>query len=168
MASQDKLDRTYMNMAVELSKLSYAKRKQVGCLIVKNTQIISEGFNGTPKGFPNVCECIDNITKPEVLHAESNAISKIARSTNSSDGATLYVTLAPCFGCSKLIIQSGISRVVYKDDYHTHGLGLLRAAGIKVSKINYQEARKYYPADYEEEDEFDNGHYKGSYYGDGS
>ena len=123
MASQDKLDRTYMNMAVELSKLSYAKRKQVGCLIVKNTQIISEGYNGTPKGFPNDCECLDNITKPEVLHAESNAISKIARSTNSSDGSTLYVTLAP-----------------------------------------YPSSKEYYPDDHE--DEFGNGHYKGSYYGD--
>tara|TARA_R110000822_G_scaffold289516_1_gene410856 strand:- start:730 stop:1230 length:501 start_codon:yes stop_codon:yes gene_type:complete len=164
MASQDKLDRTYMNMAVELSKLSYAKRKQVGCLIVKNTQIISEGYNGTPKGFPNDCECLDNITKPEVLHAESNAISKIARSTNSSDGSTLYVTLAPCFGCSKLVLQSGVRRVVYKDDYQDNGLALLRSGGVKVDKISYPNPKNYYPDDHE--DEFGNGHYKGSYYGD--
>lgn len=163
MASQNKLDRTYMNMAVELSKLSYANRKKVGCIIVKDTQIISEGFNGTPRGFPNVCECIDNLTKPEVLHAESNAISKIARSTNSSCGSTLYVTLAPCYECSKLIIQSGVRRVVYKYDYHTDGLSLLRSAGITVTRIKYPGKKPYYPEDFE--DEYDNGHYKGSYYG---
>lgn len=165
MASQDKLDRTYMNMAVELSKLSYANRKKVGCLIVKDTQIISEGFNGTPRGFPNVCECIDNITKPEVLHAESNAITKLARSTNSSDGSTLYVTLAPCFGCSKLIIQSGISRVVYREDYRASGWSLLNQAGVTLDYLPDKDGKSYYPEDWEEDDEFDNGHYKGSYFG---
>lgn len=166
MASQDKLDQTYMNMAVELSKLSYAKRKQVGCLIVKNTQIISEGYNGTPKGFSNVCECIDNITKPEVLHAESNAITKIARSTNSSDGSTLYVTLTPCYECSKLIIQSGISRVVYKDNYRAGGVALLTKAGVEVVWLQASNPKSYYHKGHE--DDFDNGHYKGSYYGDPS
>jgi dCMP deaminase len=136
MATQKNLDKTYMNMAIELSKLSYAKRKKVGCLIVKDTQIISEGFNGTPKGFPNQCETLsdtDIITKREVLHAESNAISKIARSTNSSEGSTLYVTTAPCYECSKLIIQAGIVRVVYKDLYRDHGLSLLERAGVDIT-----------------------------------
>jgi len=136
MASQNKLDKTYMDMANVLSKLSYAKRKKVGCLIVKDTQIISEGYNGTPTGFTNTCEYVDIVdelyTKPEVLHAESNAIAKIARSTNSSSGSTLYVTLAPCFECSKLIIQSGIDRVVYRDHYRKNGLALLDKAGVNV------------------------------------
>ena len=112
MAAKDRLDQTYMRMAEELAKLSYAQRKKVGCLVVKDTQIISEGYNGTPKGFDNSCEYVNYVdemyTKEEVLHAESNAITKLARSTNSSDGATLYCTLAPCFQCAKLIIQSGI------------------------------------------------------------
>ena len=137
MATQQNLDKTYMKMAIELSKLSYAKRKKVGCLIVKDTQIISEGFNGTPKGFPNQCETLSDsdelYTKREVLHAESNAISKIARSTNSSEGATLYVTTAPCYDCSKLIIQAGIVRVVYKDLYRDHGLSLLERAGVDIT-----------------------------------
>ena len=139
MASQKSLDQTYMRMAEELSKLSYAERKKVGCLIVKDTQIISEGYNGTPTGFDNACEYYSHVdemyTKPEVLHAESNAITKLARSTNSSSGSTLYVTLAPCFDCSKLIIQAGVTRVIYKDNYRTDGVDLLNKAGIFVSRI---------------------------------
>ena len=149
-----------MAMAEELSKLSYANRKKVGCLIVKDTQIISEGYNGTPKGFSNECEyrsyVDEEYTKPEVLHAESNAISKIARSTNSSDGATLYVTLAPCFDCAKLIIQSGIVRVIYKDHYKKNGLNLLAKAGVKVNSI-YE-----YDQDTSDE-EFPGSHYKGDF-----
>jgi dCMP deaminase len=160
MASQKKLDQTYMAMAEELSKLSYANRKKVGCLIVKDTQIISEGYNGTPKGFSNECEyrsyVDEEYTKPEVLHAESNAISKIARSTNSSNGATLYVTLAPCFDCAKLIIQSGIVRVIYKDHYKNNGLNLLAKAGVKVNSI-YE-----YDQDTSDE-EFEGSHYKGDF-----
>ena len=160
MASQKKLDQTYMAMAEELSKLSYANRKKVGCLIVKDTQISSEGYNGTPKGFSNECEyrsyVDEEYTKPEVLHAESNAISKIARSTNSSDGATLYVTLAPCFDCAKLIIQSGIVRVIYKDHYKNNGLNLLAKAGVKVNSI-YE-----YDQDTSDE-EFPGSHYKGDF-----
>lgn len=127
-------------MAEELSKLSYAERKKVGCLIVKDTQIISEGYNGTPTGFDNACEYYNHVdemyTKPEVLHAESNAITKLARSTNSSSGSTLYVTLAPCFDCSKLIIQAGVKRLVYKDTYRKDGLALLTQAGVKIININ--------------------------------
>ena len=139
MASQKSLDKTYMRMAEELSKLSYAERKKVGCLIVKDTQIISEGYNGTPTGFDNACEYHNHVdemyTKPEVLHAESNAITKLARSTNSSSDSTLYVTLAPCFDCSKLIIQAGVKRLVYKDTYRKDGLSLLNKAGIDISQI---------------------------------
>ena len=123
MAAQQNLDNTYMAMAKELAKLSYANRAKVGCIIVKDTHIISEGYNGTPKGFSNVCEHpITWKTLPEVLHAESNAITKLARSTSSSEGATLYTTMAPCYDCSKLIIQSGIKRVVYDESYHSHGI----------------------------------------------
>lgn len=132
MANQDKLDQVYMAMAKELAKLSSAKRAQVGCIIVKNTHIISEGYNGTPIGFSNVCEDSAFKTLPEVLHAESNAITKLARSTASSDGATIYVTLAPCYECSKLIIQSGIKRVVFYKNYHSDGISLLRKAGVEV------------------------------------
>jgi len=139
MASQDKLDQTYMRMAEELAKLSYAERKKVGCLIVKDTQIISEGFNGTPAGFNNSCEYYDHLdeiyTKPEVLHAESNAITKLARSTNSSSESTVYVTLAPCYDCAKLIIQAGIKRVVYKEEYTKNGLDLLHRAGIEAHRL---------------------------------
>ena len=135
-----------MGMAKELAKLSYAKRTKVGCLIVKDTQIISEGYNGTPKGFDNACEYYSHVdemyTKPEVLHAESNAISKIARSTNSSSGSTLYVTLAPCFDCAKLIIQAGIERVVFRDEYPKNGLALLDKAGVTVSQIKEIENEK--------------------------
>ena len=128
-------------MAEELAELSYAERRKVGCLIVKDTQIISEGFNGTPAGFDNSCEYHNHLyeihTKPEVLHAESNAITKLARSTNSSSGSTLYVTLAPCFECAKLIIQSGIERVVYETSYRTNtGLSLLKKAGVITEELN--------------------------------
>ena len=137
---RDKLDKTYMNMARELSKLSHAQRRKVGCLIVKDTHIIAEGLNGTPRGFDNNCEYIDHVdhmyTKPEVLHAESNAITKLARSTNSSSGATLYVTCSPCFECAKLIIQSGIERVVYDEEYKSQkGLLLLKKAGILTESV---------------------------------
>jgi dCMP deaminase len=139
MANQDKLDQTYMDMASVLATLSHATRKKVGCLIVKDTHIIAEGINGTPKGFSNQCEYYDYVdecyTKPEVLHAESNAIAKIARSNNSSVGSTLYVTLAPCFDCSKLIIQAGIDRVVYRDKYAKNGIALLNKAGVNVTQI---------------------------------
>jgi len=146
MASQERLDKTYMRMAEELAKLSYAERKKVGCLIVKDTQIIAEGYNGTPRGFDNSCEYTSYVdetyTKPEVLHAESNAISKLARSTNSSSDSTLYVTLAPCFECSKLIIQAGIKQVVYKDSYSKDGISLLEKAGVRVNCI-YEYEDKY-------------------------
>ena len=137
---RDKLDKTYMNMARELAKLSHAQRRKVGCLIVKDTHIIAEGLNGTPRGFDNICEYVDHVdhyyTKPEVLHAESNAITKLARSTNSSEGATLYVTCSPCFDCAKLIIQSGIERVVYDEPYSKgEGLTLLKKAGVEVEKL---------------------------------
>jgi len=136
MANQERLDETYMAMAEKLSELSHAERAKVGALIVKDTHIIAEGYNGTPARFPNRCEDYDFLgyyrTKPEVLHAESNAIAKIAKSTNSSLGATLYTTLAPCVECSKLIIQAGIFRVVYKNTYHSTGIALLKKAGIQV------------------------------------
>jgi dCMP deaminase len=139
-AKKDRLDQTYMNMARELAMLSYAERRKVGCLIVKDTQIISEGYNGTPRGFDNNCEYIDHVdhmyTKPEVLHAESNAITKLARSTNSSSGATLYVTCSPCYDCSKLIIQAGIERVVYDKPYQKgEGITLLKKAGVETVQL---------------------------------
>ena len=140
---QFSLDKTYMNMARELSKLSHAQRRKVGCLIVKDTHIIAEGLNGTPRGFDNTCEYVDHLdemyTKPEVLHAESNAITKLARSTNSSEGATLYSTCSPCFDCAKLIIQAGIHRVVYKHLYTKkncmEALALLSQANISVMQV---------------------------------
>ena len=140
MANQERLDETYMAMAEKLSELSHAQRAKVGALIVKDTHIIAEGYNGTPAGFDNSCEYYDYVdhmhTKPEVLHAESNAITKIAKSTNSSDGATLYSTCSPCFDCAKLIIQSGIKRVVYEEDYrNSEGLNLLHKANIQVCKL---------------------------------
>ena len=143
MAAQSDLDRVYLKMAEDLSTLSHAKRRKVGCLIVKDTQIISEGYNGTPCGFDNDCEYIDHVdemyTKPEVLHAESNAITKLARSTNSSEGATMYVTCSPCFDCAKLIIQAGISRVVYQNLYTNkncmEALALLSKAHISLTQI---------------------------------
>lgn len=134
---QIELDRRYMQMAVIWAENSYCKRRQVGALIVKDKMIISDGYNGTPSGFENVCEDEDGITKPYVLHAEANAITKIARSGNSSDGATLYVTAAPCIECSKLIIQAGIKRVVYGEKYRLEdGVNLLKRAKIDVSFLS--------------------------------
>ena len=131
-----KFDQRYLEMAEIWAKNSYCKRRQVGALLVKDNMIISDGYNGTPSGFENVCE-ENGVTKPYVLHAEANAISKIAKSGNSSLGATLYVTASPCIECSKLIIQSGIKRVVYKDEYRlTDGIDLLRRAGIEVEKVD--------------------------------
>ena len=133
---QLQFDKSYLRMAYEWAKNSYAKRRQVGCLIVKDRMIISDGFNGSPSGFPNVCEGEDGKTLPWTLHSEANAITKLAKSNNSSEGATLYVTCQPCFDCAKLIIQAGIRRVVYSEDYHsTDGLELLKRAGIEVVKI---------------------------------
>ncbi len=123
-------------MAETWGKLSYCKRRQVGAIIVKNRMIISDGYNGTPTGFENVCEDEDNYTKWYVLHAEANAILKVASSTQSCDGATLYVTLSPCRECSKLIHQSGISRVVYSEAYKDlSGVEFLKKAGVKVDQI---------------------------------
>ena len=131
-----KFDRRYLEMAEIWAKNSYCKRRQVGALLVKNNMIISDGYNGTPSGFENVCE-ENGVTKPYVLHAEANAISKIAKSGNSSEGATLYVTASPCMECAKLIIQSGIKRVVYKDEYRlTDGVDLLRRAGIECERLD--------------------------------
>lgn len=124
-------------MASIWAKNSYCRRRQVGALIVKDRMIISDGYNGTPSGFENVCEDENGVTKPYVLHAEANAITKVAKSGNSSAGSTLYVTASPCVECAKLIIQSGISRVVYRDEYRlTDGIELLQRAGIEVVKID--------------------------------
>lgn len=133
----EKFDERYLEMAAVWAKNSYCKRRQVGALIVKDRMIISDGYNGTPSGFENICEDESGVTKPYVLHAEANAISKVAKSGNSSQGATLYVTASPCIECSKLIIQAGIKRVVYKDEYRlTDGIDLLRRAGVEVEKID--------------------------------
>ena len=132
-----KFDSRYLEMAAIWAKNSYCKRRQVGALIVKDRMIISDGYNGTPAGFENICEDENGITKPYVLHAEANAISKVAKSGNSSEGSTLYVTASPCLECSKLIIQAGIKRVVYRDEYRlTDGIDLLKRAGIEVEKID--------------------------------
>ena len=129
-------DRRYMRMAAIWAENSYCERRKVGALIVKNKMIISDGYNGTPAGFENVCEDENNVTKPYVLHAEANAITKVARSSNSSEGATLYVTASPCIECAKLIIQSGITRVVYGEHYRLmDGLELLKRAGIEVEYL---------------------------------
>ena len=127
------LDKRYLRMASIWSENSYCKRRQVGALIVKDKMIISDGYNGTPSGFENVCEDENNVTVPYVLHAEANAITKIARSNNNSEGSTLYVTDSPCIECAKLIIQAGIKRVVYARQYRLDdGLQLLNKAGIEV------------------------------------
>ena len=132
---QQKLDLRYLRMAQIWAENSYCKRRQVGALVVKDQMIISDGFNGTPSGFENVCE-ENNVTLPYVLHAEANAITKLARSSNNSDGATLYVTDAPCIECSKLIIQAGIKRVIYGRQYRlTDGLELLERAGIELQYL---------------------------------
>jgi dCMP deaminase len=132
----EKFDHSYLEMAEIWAQNSYCKRRKVGALLVKDRMIISDGYNGTPSGFENICE-EDGVTKPYVLHAEANAITKVAKSGNSSEGATLYVTASPCLECSKLIIQSGIKRVVYRDEYRlTDGVDLLRRAGIEVEKVD--------------------------------
>lgn len=134
MDKQQELDKRYLRMATIWSENSYCERRKVGALIVKDKMIISDGYNGTPSGFENVCEDDNNVTKPYVLHAEANAITKIARSSNNSDGATLYVTDSPCIECSKLIIQAGIKRVIYSREYRlSDGIDLLRKAGIEVT-----------------------------------
>ena len=133
MNKKEDLDMRYLRMARIWSENSYCKRRQVGALVVKDKMIISDGYNGTPSGFENVCEDENNVTKPYVLHAEANAITKIARSGNNSEGSTLYVTDAPCIECSKLIIQAGIKRVIYGREYRlTDGIDLLRRANIEV------------------------------------
>ena len=137
---QHKLDNRYLRMARIWAENSYCKRRQVGALVVKNKMIISDGYNGTPSGFENVCEDDNNITKPYVLHAEANAITKLARSSNNSEGATLYVTASPCIECAKLIIQAGIKRVVYGEKYRLgDGINLLRRANIEVIYLNPDE-----------------------------
>ena len=141
MPLQKDLDETYLKMSEIWSGLSKARRKKVGCLIVKDGAIISDGYNGTPKNFDNNCEHNPNpdlyhklVTKPEVLHAESNAITKLAKSTQSSDGATMYITISPCIECAKLIIQSGIKRVVFRKIYRNEeGIKLLKKANIEVN-----------------------------------
>lgn len=129
------IENVYMQNAYQFAELSYAERRKVGCVIVKDSQVISFGYNGTPHGFENTCE-IDNTTKPEVLHAESNAIMKVAKSTMSCEGAELYTTTCPCFGCAKLIIQAGITKVYYTEEYRDmSGVELLGKAGIEVEQI---------------------------------
>ena len=136
MTKQERYDRTYLNMAKEWSKLSHCSRKQVGALIVKNGMIISDGFNGTPTGFDNRCETEENETNWFVIHGEANAILKCARNGHSCDGATLYQTHSPCKDCSKLILQSGIKRLVYAEDYKdSDGVDFLRESGLIVDKI---------------------------------
>jgi dCMP deaminase len=133
---QEEFDRRYLQMAHIWAENSYCKRRKVGALIVRGRMIISDGYNGTPSGFENVCEDESGRTKPYVLHAEANAITKVAKSNNSSENATLYVTSAPCMECSKLIIQSGIRRIVFSDLYHnSDGIELLSRAGIEIVHI---------------------------------
>jgi dCMP deaminase len=135
-SKQLKYDIAYLRIAAEWSKLSYCKRKQVGAIIVRDRMIISDGYNGTPSGFENNCEDEEGLTKWYVLHAEANAISKVARSTQTCENATLYITLSPCKECSKLIHQSGIKRVVYQNGYHdATGLDFLEKAGVIVTQI---------------------------------
>ncbi|MBQ0007752.1 MAG: dCMP deaminase family protein [bacterium] len=137
MTKQKLFDQRYMKMALIWAENSYCKRRQVGAILVKNQMIISDGYNGTPSGFPNNCEDDNNTSLPYVLHAEANAITKVARSSNNSEGATLYVTASPCIECAKLIIQAGIRRVVYYEEYRiTDGIDLLRNAGVTVEKID--------------------------------
>ena len=137
---QYNLDCRYVHMARIWAENSYCQRRQVGALVVKDKAIISDGYNGTPAGFENVCEDENNVTKPYVLHAEANAITKLACSHNSSEGATMYITASPCIECAKLIIQSGIRRVVYSEKYRLEdGLNLLKRAGVEVEYINPDE-----------------------------
>ena len=139
LSKQKKLDLRYLRMARIWAENSYCKRRQVGALVVKDKMIISDGYNGTPSGFEkDLLE--NNVTKPYVLHAEANAITKLARSSNNSEGSTLYVTASPCIECSKLIIQSGIKRVVYAEKYRlTDGVDLLKRAGVVVEYMNPDE-----------------------------
>ena len=137
---QLELDKKYIRMARIWAENSYCTRRKVGALIVKDKMIISDGYNGTPSGFENVCETEEGVTKSYVLHAEANAITKIAKSGNSSEGATLYVTASPCIECAKLIIQSGIRRVVYSEKYRLEdGIELLRRAGVEVDFVEVEE-----------------------------
>jgi len=139
-SKQKLLDQRYMRMARIWAENSYCERRKVGALLVKNKMIISDGYNGTPSGFENNCEDENNMSKPYVLHAEANAITKVARSHNSSEGATLYVTASPCMECAKLIIQSGIKRVVYGEEYRImDGVKLLERAGIEVELLLLEE-----------------------------
>lgn len=134
---QQVLDSRYLRMAKIWAENSYCRRRKVGALVVKDKAIISDGYNGTPSGFENVCEDENNVTKPYVLHAEANAITKLARSTNSGEGATLYVTASPCIECAKLIIQAGIRRVVYGEKYRLDdGIRLLERAGVEVEYLS--------------------------------
>lgn len=138
MDKKTKFDKSYLDMARIWAQNSYCKRKQVGALIVKDRMIISDGYNGTPSGFENVCEDETGVTKAYVLHAEANAITKVAKSNNSSEDATLYVTASPCIECAKLIIQAGIKRVVFGEEYRIQdGVELLRRAGVEV--VKYEE-----------------------------
>ena len=137
---QHKFDLRYLLMARIWAQNSYCQRRQVGALVVKDGMIISDGYNGTPSGFENVCEDENNVTKPYVLHAEANAITKLARSSNDPDGSTIYITASPCIECAKLIIQAGIKRVVYGEQYRlTDGIDLLKRAGIETIYINPEE-----------------------------
>jgi dCMP deaminase len=134
---QLRYDKAYLKMALEWGQLSHCKRRKVGALVVKDNMIISDGYNGTPKGFDNICEDEENYTKWYVLHAEANAITKVSSSTQSSQGATLYVTLSPCKDCSKLIFQAGIVRVVYYEEYKDRsGLDFLIKGGVEVMQIS--------------------------------
>lgn len=136
---QHVLDIRYLRMARIWAENSYCERRKVGAIVVKDKMIISDGYNGTPEGFENVCEDSNQITKPYVLHAEANAITKLARSSNNSEGATLYVTASPCIECSKLIIQSGIKRVVYGEKYRLEdGINLLKRAGVDVEYLEVE------------------------------
>ena len=137
---QHKLDLRYLRMAQIWAENSYCKRRQVGAIVVKDNMIISDGYNGTPSGFETCCEDENTVTMPYVLHAEANAITKLARSSNNSEGATLYVTASPCIECAKLIIQAGIKRVVYGELYRLEdGINLLKKAGIEVEYLNIDE-----------------------------
>lgn len=137
---QNQLDKRYLRMASIWAENSYCVRRQVGALLVKDKMIISDGYNGTPSGFENICEDDNNTTKPYVLHAEANAITKVAKSGNSSENATLYITASPCIECAKLIIQAGIVRVVYSEEYHSsEGVQLLKRAGIEIKYVNIEE-----------------------------
>ena len=139
---QFEIDKRYLRMAQIWAENSYCQRRRVGALLVKDQMIISDGYNGTPSGFENVCEDENNVTKPYVLHAEANAITKVAASSNSSRGATIYITSSPCIECAKLIIQAGIVRVVYSDNYRSEeGVALLKRAGIELVYICLNETK---------------------------